>query len=219
MKTALHIILAALCLGFALTASAATLTPAEVAAALQQTYDRTTTLNADFKQVSRMPMQSRERRATGTMVLEKPGHIRWDYLTPDLQVLVSNGATVSMYFAKNQQMMVMPADRYLASDVTYAFFVGKGKIREDFDIAAPETAPLLDRGTYCIKLTPKKLHPQLQHLNLWVDSDTWLVTRIQLVDQLNTTTDLFFSHITVNRPVPAATFSFTPPAGTEIIHQ
>jgi len=220
MKTFHSLALAALVIFFsAAVPAAAELAPVAVAARLQQTYDRTTTLSADFKQLTSMPMQRRERRGSGTMVLQKPGRIRWNYLTPDFQVLVSDGTTVSMYFAKNQQMMIMDATRYLASDVTYAFFVGNGKIVDDFDVLPPEAAPPLEGGTYCIKLVPKKNHPQLQYLHLWVDSDTWLVTRIQLVDQLNTVTDLSFANITTNRPVPAETFTFTPPPDTEIIQQ
>ncbi|MDH5298482.1 MAG: outer membrane lipoprotein carrier protein LolA [Desulfobulbaceae bacterium] len=200
-------------------AAAADLTPGEVAARLQQTYDRTTTLTADFEQLTSMRMQSRQRRGAGTMALSKPGRIRWDYLSPDRQVLVSDGTTVSMYFEKNRQMMVMPAQRYLNSDVTYAFFVGTGKILKDFEVREPTVAPFLAAGQYCIKLVPRKSHPQLDHLHLWIDATSWLVRRIQLVDQVDSVTDIFFSNLAVNRAIPAGLFKFTPPPGTEVIEQ
>ena len=219
MKISLPLALTTLLVLLATAAAAAELSPLTVAARLQQTYDATTTLSADFRQLTSMRMQSRQRQGNGTMVLAKPGRIRWDYLSPDPQVLVSNGTTVSMYFAKNHQMMEMAADRYLNSDVTYAFFVGKGKILDDFEVQKPDAAPFLDNGRYCIKLIPKKSHPQLHFLHLWVDATSWLVTHIQLVDQLDTVTDLFFTNIVINRPVAAATFAFTPPPGTEIIEQ
>ena len=200
-------------------ATAGNLTPNDVAEKLQQTYNRTTTLTADFEQISSMRMQRRQRKGSGTLIISKPGHIRWNYLQPDRQVLISDGDTVSMYFEKNRQMMIMPADRYLNSDVTYAFFVGNGDIRRDFTIQAPDAAPLLSDGQYCIKLLPKETHPQLSYLHLWVDSTTWIVQRIQLVDQLDSITDLFFTNITINQPVAKDSFLFTPPPDTEIIEQ
>ncbi|MDH3394449.1 MAG: outer membrane lipoprotein carrier protein LolA [Desulfobulbaceae bacterium] len=200
-------------------ATANPLTPLAVAEKLQQTYNKTTTLTADFRQLSSMRMQRRQRQGSGTLTLHKPGRIRWNYLQPDRQVLISNGDTVKMYFAKTSQMMVMPSDRYLNSDVTYAFFVGNGDICRDFEIHAPDAAPFLSDGQYCIKLIPKETHPQLSYLHLWVSNSTWLVERIQLVDQLSSITDLFFTNIITNKPVADGTFDFTPPPNTEIIEQ
>ena len=220
MKTTVSIIILATALLFSFNpAIASDLTPIKVAEKLQQTYNHTTTLSADFRQLSSMRMQRRQRQATGTMILSKPGRIRWNYLQPDPQVLISNGDTVSMYFEKNRQMMVMPSDRYLNSDVTYAFFVGNGDISRDFTIQEPDAAPFLADNQYCIKLLPKETHPQLNYLHLWINTTTWLVQRIQLVDQLDSTTDLFFSNIIINQPVADKTFLFTPPPDTEIIEQ
>ena len=219
MKT-LHIAIALILLVITgAPALAAGLTAGDVALKLQQTYNRTTTLTADFRQLSSMRMQRRQRQATGTLALHKPGRIRWDYRQPDRQVLISNGDTVSMYFEKNRQMMLMPSERYLNSDVTYAFFVGNGDINRDFTILPPDASPFQADGQYCIKLVPKAAHPQLSHLHLWINSATWLVQRIQLVDQLDSITDLFFTNIIINQPVADATFHFTPPPDTEIIEQ
>ncbi len=200
-------------------ATANELTPLAVAEKLQQTYNQTTTLSADFKQLSSMRMQRRQRHGSGTLIISKPARIRWNYLQPDQQVLISNGDTVKMYFAKNHQMMVMPSNRYLNSDVTYAFFVGNGDLRRDFDILPPTAAPFLADDQYCLKLIPKKTHPQLNYLHLWINRNTWTVRRIQLVDQLDSITDLFFTNIIINKPVADDTFLFNPPPDTEIIEQ
>ena len=220
MKLTTHILaLAIFLISLGSQATAKDLTPIAVADKLQQTYKQTTTFTADFRQISSMRMHRRQRKGSGTLVISKPGRIRWNYQQPDRQVLISNGDTVSMYFEKNQQMMVMPSDRYLTSDVTYAFFVGNGDIQRDFTIQDPDAAPFLANGQYCIKLIPKETHPQLNYLHLWINSSTWSVQRIQLVDQLDSITDLFFSNIITNQPVADNIFLFTPPPDTEIIEQ
>lgn len=216
---AITLALAGFLLTFANHAMASDITAEDVADKLQQTYKQTYTFTADFDQISSMRMQRRQRKGSGVLFISKPGRIRWNYRQPDRQVLISNGETVSMYFEKNRQMMVMSADRYLSSDVTYAFFVGNGDIRRDFTIQKPDAFPFLANGQYCIKLLPKETHPQLNYLHLWINSATWLVQRIQLVDQLDSITDISFYNIITNQPVADKIFVFTPPPDTEIIEQ
>ncbi|MDF1577168.1 MAG: outer-membrane lipoprotein carrier protein LolA [Desulfurivibrionaceae bacterium] len=203
-----------------LTASAvpaAELTALQKAAGLQATYDKTTTFKADFSQTSAMKLSRRQREGRGSLVIKKPGLIRWDYLEPDHQVIISDGRRISMYFAEAEQLIVMPAQEYLQSDVTYAFFAGQGDLSRDFEVEEPG-------GDYCcgappdLMLTPKQPHPQVEYLFLWL-SDDFLIERMQIFDHYGSVNDLTFSELKVNPPVAPETFEFTPPPGTEIIEQ
>lgn len=196
----------------------ADLLPQEVAKKIQATYAATKTLQAEFKQTTSSKMSGRERLGAGTMVLAKPGLMRWDYTEPAQQVFVCDGELISMYFAKEKQMMVTPAKEYLESDVTYAFFTGKGDIQRDFVVAGPEEEDLTQpQETYELRLTPKVGHPQIDFLSLWVDRKSFLMTRLKVTDKFGTVTDLVFSKLTTNQEVPKSKFHFSPPAGTEII--
>ena len=112
--------------------SANELSPSEMAARLQATYDKTTSFTADFAQTTSMKLSRRSREGKGSMVIRKPGMMRWDYQQPDRQVLICDGEEMLMYFAGAEQMIVMPAQEYLQSDVTYAFFTGKGPQGRDY---------------------------------------------------------------------------------------
>jgi outer membrane lipoprotein carrier protein len=189
--------------------------PEEVARRLQQTYEKTTSMSARFQQVTSVRMSQREKRGSGTLIISKPGRMRWDYLAPAPQVLVSDGQTVTMYFEQSNQMLITAAEEYLQSDVTYSFFTGKGDILRDFAaMPAPE-----DAGAYAIKLVPRKPHPQVEELRLWADRSTYLITRLQVIDHFCSITDLSFSEIKTDIEIPAALFTFIPPPGTEIIRQ
>lgn len=204
---------------FASSSLGAELSPKEVARRLQATYEKTTSMSAHFRQITSVRMSRREKRGSGTVVISKPGHMRWDYLTPAAQVIVSNGETVTMYFKQSKQMIITPAEEYLQSDVTYSFFTGKGDILRDFEVMpAPKDADT-DPDSYVIKLVPRKPNPQVAELLVGVDRDTFLINRLQIIDQFGSITDLFFSKIKTNVKIPAALFTFTPPPGTEIIHQ
>ena len=197
---------------------AADLTPLAVAQKIQDTYAATKTLRAEFQQTTSSRMSGRERLGSGTMVLAKPGLMRWDYREPDQQIFVCDGQRISMYFAKEKQMMVTPAKDYLESDVTYTFFTGTGDIQRDFTVAGPPEEDIVaTKAAYQLKLTPKKSHAQIDFIELWVDRDTFLLNRLKVTDKFGTVTDLAFSKVTTNQEAPANIFQFTPPEGTEII--
>ena len=201
----------------AVTASAEP-APAEVARRLQQAYDRTASFSARFEQLTTVPMSNRTRKGSGTVVFQKPYKMRWDYQKPDVQVLVSDGKKVSLYVAASRQLMVRTMDEYLQSDVTYAFFSGRGRIVKDFTVAAVPPEKQL-AGLYAIRLTPKTTHPQVDYLYLWVDPKQYFITRFEVVDQFGSVTTLSFSGIELNPAVGAAAFHYTPPPGTEILEQ
>jgi len=208
------------------TASASgiqSLNPDEVARHLQQTYEKTRSISALFKQITSNRMSRRVRRGSGTVVIEKPGKMRWDYGPPEPQILICDGKTITMYLANAGQMIVGSAEEYLRSDVTYAFFTGNGDITREFDAMAPDVAlesdVPADGHTVLIKLVPKKVHPQIEYLHVWVDTRSYLITRLQIVDQFGSVTDLTFSGIVTNRKIGPDYFTFTPPPDTEIIKQ
>jgi len=196
---------------------AAELTPQEKVAGLQAAYEATTSFAADFTQLTTTKLSRRERHGEGSLVIKKPGLIRWDYQEPDRQVIICDGERISMYFAEAEQMIVMPAKDYLQSDVTYAFFAGNGDILRDFEISAAG-------DDYCcgtppdLMLTPKKPHPQVEYLYLWLNKD-FLINRMQIADHYGSITDLTFTDLKLNPPVQPGRFEFVPPPGTDIVEQ
>jgi outer membrane lipoprotein carrier protein len=193
--------------------------PLEIAQRIQDTYEKTTSFKADFTQTSSVSdMERRQRRGSGSMVMQKPGLLRWDYVSPDKQVLVSDGKLFSLYVAAENQMIVTPAKEYLQEDVTYNFFSGKGNLVQDFEVSAlPEEQQ--KQGSLGLRLIPKKTHAQVASLNVWVDEKTFMINRLEIFDHLGGVTNLMLFNIAVNNPVPVEYFHFTPPAGTEIIEQ
>lgn len=212
-------------------------TPEDIARRLQQRYDQISSLSFHFSQNTEGELSGRAQQGSGTawFVKEKKstgspgtiGKMRWDYTTPEKQILVSDGVDFSMYFAKLEQMIVSPAET-MQSDITYSFFTGSGNLLKDFSISTPNPEFIpekKDAGRFkVIKLTPKENQSQVSEIHLWVTADS-MIQRMDIIDHFETRTTLDLSNLQVNtlpindRKAMDALFTYTPPEGTEIIYQ
>jgi len=203
--------------------------PEDIAARLQTKYDQMTSLSFTFSQQSQGQVSGRPRTGSGTAIFYKTDNtsrMRWDYTAPEKQVLISDGRTFSMYFAELKQMIITPAEN-LDSDLTYAFFSGRGRITEKFYILPPDPEFMEETADpnqpKVIKLVPQEPQSQVQAIHLWVSSDS-LIRRIEIKDHFDTITLLNLSNIEVDTLTGKDArmkelFSFTPPEDTEIIRQ
>jgi len=221
---------------FSNLAAALTESPEAVAARLQNRYDRIQSLSFDFTQSTRGQLSGRPKKGSGQAFFVKTpadakssvktpaGKMRWNYATPDRQVLVSDGTNFSMYFSSLEQMIITPAEA-LQKDLTYSFFTGSGNLPEDFTILPPDQhSTATQDNTKVIKLVPKAKQSQVASIHLWVTENS-LIRRIEILDQFDTLTVLNFSNLKVDtldagdKTLMKQLFQFTPPEGTEIIHQ
>jgi outer membrane lipoprotein carrier protein len=201
----------------------------ETAKRLSQHLDSLSSLSFQFTQRTSGQMSGRPRQASGTAFFvknETDAKMRWNYSAPDLQVIISDGITLSMYFEQMKQMIVTPAES-LQQDVTYSFFTGRGNIEVDFlilpglDQIEQESQ---DNGFEVIKLIPRSPGSQTKDIRLWVTAASH-IKRIEVRDNFDTITVLNISNIEENslvkdgRLINTALFDFTPPEGTEIIEQ
>ena len=195
-----------------------------IAQKLQDTYEKAANLVADFDQTTSIKFSDRVRKGSGSMIFLRPGRLRWDYISPDHQVLISDGESVSMYFEKSNQMIISNARDYMQSDVTYSFFAGTGDILKDFNISEPDFENTRE-NSHLIKLIPKLTHPHVASIHAWITDKTFLLEHLQIVDHFDTVTELFFKNIRIDSnsygglKITKNLFSFTPPAHTEIIRQ
>lgn len=194
--------------------------PEEIARQLQEVYGQVTGFRADFRQLTAIPMSRRQREGAGTVTFRKPHQMRWEYESPDHQVLVGDGKEVRLYFARSNQLMISGVDAYLDSDVTYAFFAGTGDILRDFKV---ESVPVRQQaaepvaGTHALRLEPRELHSQVDYLDLLVGGEPFFIRRLDIVDHFGSVTTLEFSGIELDPELPEDFYRFEPPPDTEIL--
>lgn len=215
---------------FAITASGSE-TSAEVAKRLQDYYSQVQSLSFSFIQTTRGQMIGRPKTGKGNGLFVRTGSgekMRWNYISPDRQVLISDGKTISMYFEELNQMIIAPVDKGQA-DLLFSFFAGQGPLENSFTIldSEPSLAGEAEGASTDLKviyLVPKNPDSQITIIHLYVTAES-LIRRIEFIDHFDTRTTINISNIAVDPFQPEKQeeidrlFSFTPPEGTEIIRQ
>ena len=212
------------------TARAATSTPQQDLAKLQQVYRGLHSLRFDFTQVTRTQM--RTRKGAGTAVFLRTGNndgggiMRWNYTEPEPQVILNDGRNLSIYTQKDHQLLVTSA-KQLNDDITYSFFSGKRNLADDFVPQSPDiryefkVAKVTLRS---LRLIPRKPHPQIQAVQIWFDNH-YMIRHLVLEDPFASVTELNFSNIETNlldgtdSKVVQAILNLNLPPDTEILHQ
>ena len=108
----------------------------EVAASLQKKYDTIRDFSADFVHTHEGGVLKRKREERGTLVVKKPGKMRWDYKAPDEKVFVSDGVRLIQYLPEENHVIVsaVPEDDQAA----VLFLAGRGNLTRDFTVTFGE---------------------------------------------------------------------------------
>ncbi|MDI6790564.1 MAG: outer membrane lipoprotein carrier protein LolA [Thermodesulfobacteriota bacterium] len=193
------------------------LTVDNIVARLQERYNTIKSIEADFEQETTLPSLNQRRLAEGRVYFKKPGCMRWDYLRPDKQEMVTDGKTLWIYIAAEKRAYRCDAQAYLQSQLTMDFFLGQGDFKKDFVIVmAPEDKKA--RGKfYILTLLPRYTHPQVSEIKLWIKKDTFLIDSILSKDHFSNATLLHLKGQRINGPLDDHIFAFSPPKGTEVI--
>ncbi len=192
---------------------AASQTPAASAAAaadLDRRLVGLATWSADFKQTIEDGNGRVLRSAAGRLYLKKPGRFRWDYVEPSEQLIVGDGKRIWFYDKDLAQANVRKVDSSLAN--TPALLLsGTGSVASQFDVSA---LPDSD-GLHWFQLVPKRNDTDFLAVRVGFAGDE--LQKMLLADKLNQVTRVTFSHAARNQKLASDLFSFTPPAGVDVI--
>src|SRR6185369_3899314 len=114
---------------------------AELAANVQRRYDDTKVLSAGFTQELRVKAGGQVVRSKGKMYFEKPGHMRWEYESPEPQTIIADGESLWIYQPADHQVLKAPLQQAFQSSTPVSFLFGVARIGRDFDAKLAEPGP------------------------------------------------------------------------------
>jgi outer membrane lipoprotein carrier protein len=166
--------------------------------------------SADFKQTIADDSGKVLRAAAGKLYLQRPGKFRWDYSEPSQQLVLADGKQIWFYDKDLAQANVRNMDATLASTPA-VLLSGGGSVSSQFDITALPPSG----GMEWFQLIPKHTDTDFQLVRIGFAKGE--LASMFLADKLNQVTQLSFTHQTRNAKFAPDLFSFTPPAGVDVI--
>ncbi len=172
-------------------------------------YNHLTSLTAHYQEhYTGMGM---DRSEEGTLLLKKPGRMRWSYAQPAGKVFVLDGKYAWFYTPGDAQAQRIPAKKLDDLRSPLRFLLGHTELAKELDNIAvkPESTG------YQITGIPKGLAQRVKLLTLHV-SATGAIQSMRLEEVDGAATEFTFSAMQENVPVKDSDFTFTPPPGVAI---
>jgi outer membrane lipoprotein carrier protein len=191
-------------------------TPDTVARDLQRKYDRVKDFSADFVHSYRGGVLKQQATERGTLLVKKPGKMRWEYTAPEKKLFVSDGHKIYSYIPEDKQVVVgtMPRDEHAPTPAL--FLTGNGDITRDFDAAFDKVAEA-QPGSIVLKLTPKRREPEYESLTLVLDPSTLTLRMLITVDAQGGRSAFTFSNLKENVGVADNQFVFKMPRNVDVV--
>ena len=217
MKTSWTVLVSVLAASVSALAGQSTPTATEVAAALQRKYDSIRDFSADFTHQHQSGVLGRKVVESGSVLVKKPGKMRWEYKTPEKKLFVSDGARIYFHDPGSNQVTVSEVPQGDQAASAALFLTGKGNLVRDFSASfiQGEGAP---PGTHALRLDPRKPQGEYDWLEIVVDRDTLLIQRLTAAEKEGGRSTFLFSRFKENVGIGDKPFVFEIPRGAEVIH-
>lgn len=153
-----------------------------------------------------------DRSEEGTLLLKKPGRMRWNYAEPVGKVFVLDGKFAWFYTPGDTQAQRIPAKELDDLRSPLRFLLGHTQLKKELDgvVVAPEGLGFRISGV------PKGLGQRVKSLTLGVTA-TGAIERMKLEEIDGAVTDFTFSEMQENVPVQDGDFVFAVPAGVSVV--
>jgi outer membrane lipoprotein carrier protein len=186
-----------------------------LAAKVDQHYDHLRTLEAKFTETYKGAGMSRTE--SGTLLLKKPGRMRWDYDEPRPKLFLTDGSAAWFYVPGEQQARRTPVKQLEDLRSPLRYLLGKTQLEKELDglSVAADVKPL-NAGDVVLRGIPKGMRERVAQTSLEVTPDG-LISRIIVEELDGSVTEFRFLQQRENVQIPDQQFHFLPPPGVEVV--
>ena len=154
-----------------------------------------------------------DRTETGTLLLKKPGRMRWSYDQPAGKLFVLDGKFAWFYTPGDAKVQRIPASQLDDLRSPLRLLLGHTQLTKELDNITITPAS----NGYRITGIPKGLADRVRALTLQV-TPTGAIQQMSLEESTGATTKFTFSDMAENVPVKDTDFTFTPPPGVTVVN-
>ncbi len=190
----------------------------EVAANIDAVFKDNTRFQAKFLQKHKQKVAGVEREQKGTVFVERPNKISFRYDAPNKNRIVSDGSTLKVYVAEDEQMFEQPV-KNTEYPGAFGFIMGSG-IRHSFEFSFNDKAKF-EHGPVLVG-KPRSPNPQYEQVLFYIHKDNLgkkdpnTVTGVLIIDAQGNRNRFELYEATIPEKIDPAEFTFTPPPGTNV---
>lgn len=184
-------------------------TPA-VAGALEQlqSFVQTRTLTSQFVQTN--TVRGKKQTSSGQLAISRPDRFRWEYLRPEPQLIVGDGVSLWIYDADLNQVSVRDQKQSLG-ETPAALLAGTTAVSRYYSLVDQGNRDGLD----WLQATPRSGGQSYSTIRMAFSGNELKI--MELMDFTGQTTRIEFSGWKKNPAVSPNQFTFTPPAGADVL--
>jgi outer membrane lipoprotein carrier protein len=173
-------------------------------------YNHLSSLRAHYTE--RYSGMGMDRMEEGTLLLKKPGRMRWSYAAPVGKVFVLDGKFAWFYTPGDAQATRVPAKQLDDLRSPLRFLLGHTQLRKELENLAVTS----EGSGFRISGVPKGMEQRVKLLSLGVTA-AGQIERMRLEEVDGAVTEFVFSELKENVPVKDSDFAFVPPAGVTVV--
>ncbi len=169
---------------------------------------------AEFDQESILKAMAVTDTASGRLMVRQPGKMRWEYLVPEPQTIITDGNDLWVYRPEENQVLMGKAPSFFGEGKGAGFLSNIKMVRQSFKISLePEESP----EQYRIRLVPNKSSVDLMEVRLDIAKKSFDLVRITTFNVYGDETRIELKNVSFNDPPPESLFRFDLPEGVDVL--
>ena len=173
-----------------------------------------TGFTADFDQESILKAMAVTDTASGRLMVRQPGKMRWEYLVPDPQTIITDGDDLWVFRPEDNQVLVGKAPSFFGEGKGAGFLSNIKMVRKSFQISLePVDVP----NRYRLKLVPNQSSVDLMAVNLDIEKASFDLVRITTFNVYGDETRIELKNVSFSDPPAESLFRFDVPEGADVV--
>lgn len=169
---------------------------------------------AKFFQESMLKAMMISDTAEGRLIVKRPGKMRWEYLIPAEQTIITDGKSMWIYRPADKQVMVGKAPEFFSGGKGAGFLSDIRQIRKSFDVQLQKSK---SPDHFRLRLLPKSPTADLADIILSVNRSDFLVQEVLTYNSYGDETRIEFSEYQFNQNPKDSLFTFIIPDGMDVV--
>ena len=154
-----------------------------------------------------------KRSERGSLLLLKPGRMKWEYNSPPGKLFLLDGKYSWSYTPGDAHVLRIPAKDLNDLRSPLRYLLGHAQLAKELNDLAVTPAP---GGEFTLTGIPKGMESRVARLALTVTAGG-TITGIEIAETDGTVTRFTFRNEQADAPISAKAFHFTPPPGVPVV--